>query len=257
MTVKISKFRSTSARSKTERTTNSIALNTSPKIGSIFALGGEKAVLDGYEAGCFDESEKDDDEGVEVRCLGQPAAPIQPRSLPKRKCTLQKNGTSYRFDVNVKKDGSFICGVWKAEANAQHRFSFSISGTSAAGSPSATSSATVPDGQKLADQKELESTPVADAHPDTDNAAPTAGGEELAAITPLGSTGSSGAHRDGLVNDPPFPNTQTSPNEAGREKASGERDKNGDLEKQTSSHSPLARIYYLVLFSLFSQLALL
>ncbi|CCD20720.1 hypothetical protein, conserved in T. vivax, (fragment), partial [Trypanosoma vivax Y486] len=205
-------------------------------------IGGEKVVLDGYEAGCFDASEKqiDPERVVEVRCSGQPAAPIQPRVLPKKRCTLQKNGTSYRFDVNAKKDGSFICGIWKEEKKTMHIFSFSVSGKGDAGSPSATSSATVPDGQKLADQKELESAPVADAHPVPNNAVPAGEREELAATTPLGSTGSSGAHRDGLTNDPAVSSTQTSPNENDREKEPTERSKNGEFAQQTSFHSPSA-----------------
>ncbi|KAG8339172.1 hypothetical protein TRVL_10000 [Trypanosoma vivax] len=213
-------------------------------------MGGSKVELEGYQVGCYAE-----DEEVEVRCAGKQATTVQARSLPKKACTLHKRDTRQWFDAFVKKNGTVRCKVWKNET--EHHFSFSVFGVSAAGSPSATSGATVPGGQTQAVHTDPDdSVPVQGAHLGPNNAL-TSGGREGVAITPPGSTGSSGAHSDGLANDPAVSSTQTSPNEAGREKASGERDKNGDLEKQTSSYSPLARIYYLVLFSLFSQPALL
>ncbi|CCD20277.1 hypothetical protein, conserved in T. vivax [Trypanosoma vivax Y486] len=215
----------------------------------------------GWRAGCFAGDKKTEDrEGLEVKCDAQHELPLQPRHFPKKNCTFQNVNKDHRFDAFVEKKGTYSCGVWKERDKIAHKFSFTIFGDGAAGSPtssSGTSVATVPgDGQQAVRTEPEESPTRPDAHPDASNAVPTAGGEELVATSPLGSAGSSGAQRDDALKEKDVLEQLSNQNSHGQinESIEGlyEQGNVSGVLAQTALHSPLARTYFLILISLLS-----
>ncbi|KAG8343055.1 hypothetical protein TRVL_06117 [Trypanosoma vivax] len=215
----------------------------------------------GWQAGCFAGDKRTQDrEGLEVKCDAQHDLPLQPRHFPKKNCTFQNGNSHHRFDAFVEEKGSYSCGIWNEDKKKSHEFSFGIFGDGTAGSPtssSGTSVATVPgDGQQAVRTEPEESPTRPDAHPDANNAVPTAGGEELVATFPLGSAGSSGAQRDDALKDKDVLKQLSNQNSPGRinESIEGlyEQGNVSGVLAKTALHSPLARTYFLILFSLLS-----
>ncbi|KAG8342516.1 hypothetical protein TRVL_06651 [Trypanosoma vivax] len=215
----------------------------------------------GWRVGCFAGDKRTQDrEGLEVKCDAQHDLPLQPRHFPKKNCTFQNVNKDHRFDAFVEKKGTYSCGVWEEDKRKSHEFSFTIFGDGAAGrltSSSGTSVATVPgDGQQAVRAEPEESPTRPDAHPDANNAAPTAGGEELVATFSPVVTGSSGAQRDDALKDKDVLKQLSNQNSHGRinESIEGlyEQGNVSGVLAHTVLHSPLARTYFLILLSLLS-----
>ncbi|KAG8343173.1 hypothetical protein TRVL_05996 [Trypanosoma vivax] len=223
-------------------------------------IEGREKQFGGWQAGCFAGDKRTKDrEGIEVKCDAQHDLPLQPRHFPKKNCTFQNGNKHHWFDAFVEEKGTYSCGIWKEKDKIAHEFSFGIFGDGAAGSPtssSGTSVATVSNEREQTVRTEPEESPTRpDAHPGANNAVPTAGGEELVATSPPGSAGSSGAQRDD-VKEKDVLKQLSNQNSPGRinESIEGlyEQGNVSGVLVHTVLHLPLARTYFLILFSLLS-----